>query len=82
MYFQYKSELVTVYIFDLIYKYKKEDIKKSQMIKHFLIKIITNLRNPFKIPQKILRKINYFFKLRNYDFNFYKNNKIFFIHLD
>ena len=45
------------------------------MIKHFLIKIITNLRNPFKIPQKILRKINYFFKLRNYDFNFYKNKQ-------
>ena len=45
------------------------------MIKHFLIKIITNLRNPFKIPQKISRKINYFFKLRNYDFNFYKNKQ-------
>ena len=45
------------------------------MIKHFLIKIITNLRNPFKIPQKILRKINYFFKLRSYDFNFYKNKQ-------
>ena len=45
------------------------------MIKHFLIKIVTNLRNPLKIPQKILRKINYFFKLRSYDFNFYKNKQ-------
>ena len=45
------------------------------MIKHFFIKIITNLRNPFEIPQKILRKINFFFKLRNYDFNFYKNKQ-------
>ena len=45
------------------------------MIRHFLIKIITNLRNPFKIPQKILRKINYFLKLRNYNFNFYTNKQ-------
>ena len=45
------------------------------MIKVLITKINNHLRNPLKIPSKILRKINYFLKLKNYNFNFYKNKQ-------
>ena len=45
------------------------------MIKFLFSKIINNLSNPTEIPAKFSRKINYLFKLKKYDLNFYKNEQ-------
>ncbi len=46
---------------------------------YLLSKIFNNLKKPHKIPEKIINKINYYYRYKKYDQNFFekKQNKIF-----
>ena len=46
---------------------------------NLLSKIFNNLKKPHKIPEKIINKINYYYRFKKYDQNFFekKQNKIF-----
>ena len=52
---------------------------KINMINRITKKILNNLIRPHKVPEKILNKINYYYKYKNYNQNLFekKQNDLF-----